>query len=417
MRTGVLRFNTATNFVLRAALILLAIVSALASALFTFVFLANTNDKFSTIDPPHFAQYASFFLCGWIIAAVLITLAKILAWHGAQVRQLHEQNAALQNVYASLQRMEIALQNQPVSLPPAAHPEPVILAPVETLTPPRLTPALPPAASPLPAAATDQLLVLLTQIRDLTMMSDTQRQQFAQKQFDEKRNRFEQLITRHIKAAEWLEAQHQIDAMALALPDPAPAQKLAELLTTERTHRTQQDLDAGRTQIQHLMSMTAWMQAEDVMNRLKQRYPDEPQLQTLAAELQHEREAFEKENFARLLAELKDANERREWRRALLAAQELIQRYPHDRKVEKLRNEQLSTIKENAEAQERKEEESLFKDLLQRQRYEDAAIVARRVIDKYPSSSGAAELSKLLPKVEELIRQEKVKRAAGVPQT
>jgi hypothetical protein len=412
MRLGVLRFNTATNFILRAALILLAVVSALVSALFTFVFLANAHDQFSTVDPPHFAQYATYFLCGWIVAAVLITLAKLLGWHSAQARQMHEQNAALQSVCISLQRLEVALQNTPQAA--VAGPlEPIVVTQLAAGAPPRQLPA-PAQGTPPSGDATAQLILLLTQIRDLTMMNDTQREQFAQKQRDEKRNQYAQVITRHIEAGDWAEAQRQIDAMSVAISDDAAAQKLTALMNAERGNRARKDIDGSLTQIQHLMSMTAWLQAQEAMNKLKQRYPDDPQVLALSAQLQTEREAFEKENFARLLAELKDSTERREWRRSLLVAQELIQRYPNDRKVEKLRSEQLATIKENADAQERKEEESLFKDLLQRQRYEDAAVVARRVIDKHPSSSGAAELSKLLPKVEELIRQEKSKRTASV---
>ena len=57
-------------------------------------------------------------------------------------------------------------------------------------------------------------------------------------------------------------------------------------------------------------------------------------------------------------------------------------------------------------AQERKEQEARFKDLLKRQRYEEALSVARIVIQRYPQSPTATELNKLLPRVEEMARQE-----------
>jgi hypothetical protein len=53
----------------------------------------------------------------------------------------------------------------------------------------------------------------------------------------------------------------------------------------------------------------------------------------------------------------------------------------------------------------------LFKELLHRQRYEEAIGVARHLIDRFPGTSAAMELNKLLPKVEELSRQEQQKRA------
>jgi hypothetical protein len=68
-------------------------------------------------------------------------------------------------------------------------------------------------------------------------------------------------------------------------------------------------------------------------------------------------------------------------------------------------------LRDNAGVQERKEQEELFKDLLKRQRHEEALAVARSVIEKYPESPSAVELLKLVPKVEEMIREEKLKRA------
>ncbi len=65
----------------------------------------------------------------------------------------------------------------------------------------------------------------------------------------------------------------------------------------------------------------------------------------------------------------------------------------------------LPTLQENAAAHERKEQEELFKDLIKRQRYEEAISVARAVIQKYPNSPTATELNKLLPRVDEFRRQ------------
>jgi hypothetical protein len=95
----------------------------------------------------------------------------------------------------------------------------------------------------------------------------------------------------------------------------------------------------------------------------------------------------------------------------VLAVDEFIRRYPLDPRAEALRLDQ-PTLLENAAAQERKEQEEHFKDLLKRQRYDEAILVARAVIHKYPKSPTAAELNKLLPRVEEMARQEAARVAA-----
>ncbi len=404
--------NTLSNVILQMLLVVLAFIAAFFGTTITLMLLWNAKQKSALTDAISIAPYMACLLGSWITAAILMALAKLLGWHSRQSRQQHDQIVALNNLNNTLQLLG-SPSNNPAQYPIAGAAStmsaiPIALPPVPQPPPPVQIPSSTPA--PVPAGSSDELIALLSQIRDLTMMTDEQRQQAAQRHWDEMHRHFEIVIENHLAAGEWALAQKQIDALCKSLPDDPLAQRMTDELTNRRATRAQQDVDAARPQIQHLMSLTAWPQAQAMMQTLQQRYPGEPLVEKLAYEVRHEREAFEKDNFSRLLTELRDATDRREWRRAYVAAQELIQRYPHDRKVEKLRSEQLTTIRENAEAQERKEEEALFKDLLQRQRYDDAAVVARRVIEKYPASSTAVELNKLLPKVEELIRQEKLKR-------
>jgi hypothetical protein len=96
----------------------------------------------------------------------------------------------------------------------------------------------------------------------------------------------------------------------------------------------------------------------------------------------------------------------------VLAVDEFIRRYPLDPRAEALRMD-LPTLQENAAAHERKEQEEHFKDLLKKQKYDEAVLVARAVIRKYPHSPTATELNKLLPRVEEMARQEASRVAEG----
>jgi len=117
--------------------------------------------------------------------------------------------------------------------------------------------------------------------------------------------------------------------------------------------------------------------------------------------VRREHEAFTREQISGLFQDLRSATDRKDWPRAVLLAQELISRYPDDPEISKL-SADLPTLRENADAQERREEETLFKELLLSQRYDEALQVAQRVMNRFPGSPTAVELEKLVPKVRDL---------------
>ncbi len=164
--------------------------------------------------------------------------------------------------------------------------------------------------------------------------------------------------------------------------------ELAARLEREQAGRLRQDLEAAGTQLRHLMSIAAWTQAEEIVTSLGHRYPEAPEIAALGEELGRERDTAERESYQRLVLDLKDATDHKQWRRAALAGEELVRRFPNEPKVMKLKANDLDTLKENADAQERREEEALFKDLLHRQRYDEAYTVAQRVISKFPNVAG-----------------------------
>jgi hypothetical protein len=290
---------------------------------------------------------------------------------------------------------------------PVAHPVP-ILSPIESTQQPY-------AASSAATLDLTPLVTLLTEIRNTLLMSETERAALAASRHETSRENIRRSIDEALANGNYAEAETRIaDLRSLAPHDPellALADVLEQQLNDLRSTAARSEIDAASAQVQHLMSISAWQQAEEIVSNLRHKFGDESTIVQLADYIHRERDALEKEHYTRLTGDLKDATERRDWRRALDLSEELIRRFPHERKIEKLARDQLATITENAQAQERREEEALFTDLLHRQRYNDAAAVARRVMAKYPGSPAATELSKLLPKVEELIRQENARRA------
>ena len=342
---------------------------------------------------------AMLLLVGSLTAALLLlavaTALRLLVVQIRHVEFTHHTMERLQQSILLLQETTSQIPQQMAAVPPIV-----------------------PAARELAAdsgfsdAASQQMLDLLTQIRDLSLMSDAQRLELGKQHWDKRKEYLVRLIDQNAAAGDFaVAAQHVRELQAIA-PDEVATEQLAENIREKQSQMLADAVTAARSKMRHLMSISAWPQAEEVVRTLQRDFSGAADAQALADELTHEREAFDKENLARLSADLKDASEHRQWRRAYQTAEELIRRYPHEKKVEKLKAD-IHTIKENAESQERREQEELFKDLLKRQRYDDALSVANAVINKFPASTAAMELNKLVPKVEELIRQEQMKRQQG----
>jgi hypothetical protein len=254
------------------------------------------------------------------------------------------------------------------------------------------------------AAMSQQTIDMLIQVRDLLLMNDEQRAEHGKQHWEARQQYLRKVIEQQIAAGDWNQAERYVQELHAVTPDDPSVETLARRIDDEQNRRMQLAVAAAREKIRHFMSITAWPQAEEVVADLIERFPHSAEAAGVAGELRQEREAFDRETIQRLFLDLKDATDHRQWRRAYQTAEELLRRYPREKKVERLAAD-IGTIKENAESQERREQEELFKDLLKRQRYEEAFAVAHAVINKYPASTAAAELNRLLPKVEELIRQ------------
>lgn len=254
-----------------------------------------------------------------------------------------------------------------------------------------------------------QLAQLIAEWRDLALMDDAQRHEAARRHWASRKDALVKTIERCTNKGDWAGAQAAVEDLEALLPGDADAKSWQQKIGAERAARMKGDLAAAENQLRHSMSISAWEQAEEIVAGLQRKYPDTPEVLEMSSRVQRERTAFEQENVDRMFLDLTDATEHRQWKRALQIAEEIMRRYPHEPRVERLEID-AATIRDNAASQDRKEQEELFKDLIKRQRYEEAVAVARGVMDKYPSSPSAGELMRLVPKVEELIRQERAKR-------
>ena len=78
-----------------------------------------------------------------------------------------------------------------------------------------------------------------------------------------------------------------------------------------------------------------------------------------------------------------------------------MDQFPGHRRAANIR-EQLATIAENAEIEERQELERSIQDLVRAKQFAEAIDLAEQLLDRFPASPQAESLQKLLPKMREL---------------
>jgi hypothetical protein len=255
---------------------------------------------------------------------------------------------------------------------------------------------------------------LLEQLCDLMLMDDAQRQRCGERHWARRKQTHLEAIEREVLIGDWGPAFARLDELRIVMPEDRQIAELRERVESEQTARLDEDVRNARGRLRQLMGSALWQEAEDLIMSLRDKYPGKGEIDRLGENVRQEREGWERDNMERLFKDIATATERRQWRQATLAVEEFIRRYPLDPRAEALRLD-LPTLLENAAAQERKEQEEQFKDLLKRQRYDEAILTAKAAIAKYPQSATATELNRLLPKVEELARQEALRVANQPP--
>jgi hypothetical protein len=378
------RVNNAVQ-ILRVMLVLAAVLVLVASCGLAIVWLSSHDPAASRT----LLVATGCVLAGFVSAVALIVASSIVGMLAALLSRLN----ASDDVRPALERLEQSLRVLNAMQNRAEAPRPDTAA----------------------AGGDIRMQHVLDQIRDLTLMNDEQRSRFAARHWARRKQTHLDAIEREVLVGDWVSAFARLEELQIVLPGDAQMAELRVRVESEQMARLEEDVRVARGRLQQMMNSALWQQAEDLAAALQAKYPGKAEAQRLGEDVRREREAFERESMERLFKDITAATERHQWRQAILAVDEFIRRYPLDERAERLRLD-LPTLQENAAAQERKEQEENFKDLLKRQRYDEAILTAKAVVAKYPQSATATELNRLLPKVEELARQEAL-RVANPPPT
>lgn len=346
-------------------------------------------------------------LPGIFLGALLFSLAMILTGIKAQLlmlRRIHKSSELTRQGIEILR--ESAAQSVETTLDRSEPQASLPITPVPTVAP-----VQPVAENGNRAGDFEKLLAVMTELRDTLLLSETQRATLVKNRLEQKRRTLIEKLHHHLRHEEWKAAQDVMKEFTELFPDDPHRTDLADEITFARRRKIDRDLVDAQDRIRASAATGRWDTVEPIITHLELQYPDDETVVTYARQIRGEMETWHSEQRQNLIAQLKEASDHRQWRRASLIAQQLLEKYPEDKMVEKLRAE-LPVLRNNADLQEVKDLEGQFKELLQRRRYEEAFPIAQKVIDEHPQTAAAGEMVKMLPKLQELIKQEKARRKA-----
>ncbi len=250
-------------------------------------------------------------------------------------------------------------------------------------------------------AACDEMLVILRDVRDNSLLSDEQRREKAvrveQRELAEANARIEKLTA----DGDFSRASELLDECRQRYPDRPALLTMNERIAQRREQRMQADVREFNRRVDDFINISAWERARGVAEELRRRYPDQPAVAQLEARIEREHQVYEDAQCRQMYAEIQRYVSRRRWNEALAAAETFIERFPQRSETEALQV-QLTTLSNNAEVSARQEMDAEITELAKRGQYSEAETLADRLIRRWPDSPQAEVLRSQLPRLHEL---------------
>ncbi len=305
---------------------------------------------------------------------------------------------ALRDLHAALIRVE-RYQYEIGSAPPTA-PTPAPGLPVPNPGDDTLV-DLPPQPPDAGVAPWGEIIRLLEELRDNSLLTDAERQEKRHQSAEREMQHAQNSVAAHLADGDYGRARQAAESVRTKYPDDPRTVRLVEQLESTREQHEAQDVGSITKQVEDLMSISAWQRARQLAQQLQQRHPDSVDARNLVLRIEREHKIFQEEQQRRMSAEIQRFVSRRRWEEALAAARTFVERFPGCVESEALLL-QIPTLESNAEIEHRQQLEAEIMDLVRHGRYIEAAELARRMIEKYPDSPQADALRSQLGRLEQL---------------
>jgi len=264
-------------------------------------------------------------------------------------------------------------------------------------------------ASTLPPA--DQVLLsridqALEEIREFTLMTDREREDRLNKVVEQRRRQIMREVMELIGKHEWARAEHQLAALESHFPGDNEVSTIRYDLERARTDAEDDTIREMSRRVEGLIVMESFDAAVASCTRLVENFPTNTDARALLQSVSRQREMHIESSAQKLFDDIRQQIEHRNWRGALPLAQRLLSRFPQHARTMQIR-EQLATMHDNAEIQERQEIEVQIEDLVRSHRFGEAISLGEDVVRRFPMSPQAQTLENtILPRLREVLNEE-----------
>jgi tetratricopeptide (TPR) repeat protein len=242
---------------------------------------------------------------------------------------------------------------------------------------------------------------MLREIRELSLLGDSDRRVRLSHHLEQRKRFMSRQIMELVNAHEYAKAEQVLLDLESQFPGDVHAVGCRRDLEAARRETESKLVREARERVEHLMALSSWDQALGAVNHLVENFPKNADARDLLGRVARERDVFIDTNAQTLYTELRRHIEQHQWRSALAGAQKLLSKYPMHPRAQQMR-QQLRTIQENADIEERQEAEVQIQELIRAGQFRDAIDVAEEIIRRFPGSPQADAIEAMLPRLQEL---------------
>jgi outer membrane protein assembly factor BamD (BamD/ComL family) len=247
----------------------------------------------------------------------------------------------------------------------------------------------------------EELVHLTRELRDIELLSEPERAARLKHEADELVGQLERDIPALLREHNLQEAQQRLQRARQRFPSLAEWGTLARQIEQARAQFEAHDIEIATREVDDLAALGAWERATEIVRTLRQRHPASESVVELTRRVALARDKATAEERARLMSQAQDATNRRQWSQAVRLVETVVARFPGSAEAHELRT-QLPTLRANAEIQKRQELEAQIRTLLKEHRFSDALQIANTLIEQYPDSPQAHALrEQILPRLEQ----------------
>jgi outer membrane protein assembly factor BamD (BamD/ComL family) len=277
-------------------------------------------------------------------------------------------------------------------------------------TPPKPCDASAAQTVPAPAAApagladpalNDRIVALLEEIREVSLMSDEQRQVRLRHYLESRRRSTLDQVFLSFRAGRWAIADQLLTSLESQFAsDPAVKQARGEFHRQRTAAETEAFLQTEQ-RVRDLAHLSSWDLAIATATEFVNNFPGNVEGRHLLTQVCRDLDAFRDAAFQRMYEQVQANVDRRQWRTALVDAKQLLEEFPNHSRANRIR-QQFKTISANAEIEERQEHEVRIQLLVTNRRFAEAVELAEEVVRRFPDSPQADALEERLPQLREL---------------